>query len=236
MTYSASLAIDGPTSCRITRGLLDARVSRAVITTRYVWRVRCTAGRLTASMQDVAFDQVFPAAQRFRSYLHWTPVDVAKRAVALLAPTPDHKVLDVGSGVGKVCLIGAADTRASWFGIERDAEMVQIARAAASSLKLEERVQFLLGDVASIDWSMFDAFYLFNPFAEMLAYGPDDALARRDRYVTTIHFVQQQLALSRAGTRVVTYHGFGSNPPPGYDLVHREAAREDELCLWIRQP
>jgi SAM-dependent methyltransferase len=188
------------------------------------------------SMQDVTFDQVFPATQRFRSFLHWTPVDIAKRAVALLAPTPDRKVLDVGSGVGKVCLIGAASTRASWFGIERDAEMVHVARAAASRLNLDQRAQFLLGDIASIDWSMFDAFYFFNPFAELLTYGPEDALTRRERYVAAIDFVQRQLSRSRAGTRVVTYHGFGSDPPPGYDLVHREYAREDELCLWIRQP
>lgn len=187
-------------------------------------------------MHDVTFDQVFPATQRFRSYLHWTPVDIAKRAVALLAPTSDRKVLDVGSGVGKVCLIGARATRASWFGIERDAEMVRVARAAASRLNLDQRTQFLVGDITSIDWSMFDAFYLFNPFAEMLAYGPGDALTRREHYVAAIDFVQRQLSRSQAGTRVVTYHGFGGDPPPGYDLVHRENVREDELCLWIRLP
>lgn len=187
-------------------------------------------------MQDAKFDQVFPAAQRLRSYLHWTPVEIAKRAAVLLAPTPNCKVLDIGSGVGKMCLVGAAATRASWFGIERDAEMVEVARAAASRLQLDDRAKFLVGDVTSVDWSMYDAFYMFNPFAEMLAYGPDDALTRRERYVAAIEFVQHQLACSPVGTRVVTYHGFGGSPPSGYHLVHREDAREDELCLWVRQP
>ncbi len=187
-------------------------------------------------MQDVTFDQLFPAAQRSRSFLHWTPVDIARRAVALLAPTPDRKVLDVGSGVGKVCLIGAAATRASWFGIERDPEMVRVARAAASRMGLDKRAQFLAGDITAIDWSMFDSFYLFNPFAEMLAYGPEDALTRREQYVAAVDFVQRQLSRACAGTRVVTYHGFGGDPPPGYELAHREKVREDELCLWIRQP
>lgn len=187
-------------------------------------------------MQDAKFDQVFPAAQRPRSYLHWTPVEIAERAAALLAPTSDCRVLDIGSGVGKMCLIGAAATGAAWFGIERDAEMVEVARAAASRLQLDDRATFLVGDVSSVDWSMYDAFYMFNPFAEMLVYGPDDALTRREQYVAAIELVQRQLARSRVGTRVVTYHGFGGSLPSNYQLVHREAAREDELCVWVRQP
>jgi SAM-dependent methyltransferase len=144
-------------------------------------------------------------------------------------------VLDVGAGVGKLCLIGAAVTGATWFGIERDAEMVRVATAAAARMHVEHRVQFLHGDLTTIDWSMFDAFYFFNPFAELLACGPDDALTRRERYVATIDFVQRQLSSSAAGTRVVTYHGFGGDPPPAFDLVHRETAREDELCVWVRR-
>jgi len=187
-------------------------------------------------MQDLTFDQVFPSSQRFRSWVHWTPVDVALRAVALLAPLPGRKVLDVGSGVGKLCLVGAATTASTWFGIERDTEMVQVANAAAIRMRVEHRTHFLLGDITGVDWSTFDAFYLFNPFAEILSSGPGDALERRERYVASIDFVQRQLSLTAPATRVVTYHGFGGDMPPGFDRVHREPAREDELCLWIRRP
>lgn len=186
-------------------------------------------------MRDASFDQVFPASQRSRSYLHWTPVDVAVRAAALLAPTPDCQVLDVGAGVGKLCLVGAAVTNAAWFGIERDEEMVRIATVAAARMQLEQRTRFMHGDITSIDWSRFDSFYLFNPFAELLVCGTVDALDRRERYVALIDFVQRQLSRSAPGTRVVTYHGFGGDLS-GFDVVHREPAREDELCLWLRQP
>jgi len=40
----------------------------------------------------------------------------------------------------------------------------------------------------------------------------------------------------RAGTRVVTYHGFGGKLPAGYALASREPAGGDALELWIRQP
>jgi len=187
-------------------------------------------------MQDAAFDQVFPTAQRFRSYLHWTPVDVALRAVALLSPRPGCTVLDVGSGVGKLCLVGASTTASMWFGIERDAEMVEAAKTAAAKMQVEARTCFLHGDVTAVDWARFDAFYLFNPFAELLTKGPGDALTRREHYVATIDYVQRRLSEAAAGTRVVTYHGFGADLPPGFDRVHREPAREDELCLWVRRP
>lgn len=156
------------------------------------------------------------------------------RAVEMLAAKPASKVLDVGAGVGKLCLVGAAVTNSMWYGIERDAEMVRVANVAAVRMQVDQRTIFLHGDVTSLDWSMFDAFYLFNPFGELL-WGLEDALARREQYVALVELVEDQLSRCAAGTRVVTYHGFGGDMPRGFDLVHREPAREDELCLWIRR-
>jgi SAM-dependent methyltransferase len=186
-------------------------------------------------LTDPSFDRVYPAQQRFRSWLHWTPLEVAVRASAMLASGQAIRVLDVGSGVGKLCLVGALTTPATWFGIERDAAMVTAARAAALKLQVEKKAVFTLGDVTRTDWSGFDAFYLFNPFGEYLLHGLDGAVSRRDAYRSCIDFTQQQLAAAPPGTRVVTYHGFGGSLPSGYELVHREPAHEDELMLWVRR-
>lgn len=221
------------------RGVHDPerlRVARAVQSTKLVPAAFAQSLRRRAFMQDATFDQVFPASQRFRSWMHWTPVEVAMRVATLLAPTPGRKVLDIGAGVGKVCLIGAAVTHATWFGVERDAEMVRAASNAAARMHVEPRTHFIHGDITAVDWAMFDSFYLFNPFAEMLAFGTDDAYTRRERYVAAVDFVQRQLSRAVEGTRVVTYHGFGGDLPPGFDLAHREPARDDELCLWVRRP
>jgi SAM-dependent methyltransferase len=187
-------------------------------------------------ISDQLFDRLFPSSQRIRSAFHWTPIDIALRACALLAPLPDTKVLDVGAGVGKLCLVGALTTRGRWFGIERDADMVRAALAAARRLGVEQRASFAIADVSTVEWTAFDAFYLFNPFAEGLFRSEPDALTRREIYVSNIERVRRGLEGTRPGTRVVTYHGFGGDSHlDGFELVHREQARDDALCLWVRR-
>lgn len=185
---------------------------------------------------DAVLDRLFPAGQRFRSRTHWTPADVAARACALLAAGPGQRVLDVGAGVGKLCVVGALTTRASWVGVERELAMIRAGEKAVRRLGLERRVEFIHGDATALDWAGFDAIYLYNPFCEGL-YRPDlDAGSRRERYARDIAGAQRCLASTRPGTRVVTYHGFGGDMPDGFELVHREVARGDQLCAWVRRP
>jgi SAM-dependent methyltransferase len=191
--------------------------------------------RLQQSLSDARFDQVYPREHRIRSWVHWTPLDVAHRVCALLDPTPTCRVLDVGAGVGKLCHVGALSTSASWFGIERDPEMVQVAAKAAMALGVADRATFVQGDVDDLDWSEFDAFYFYNPFAERLWATDEEPGDRRNTYVAKVALTQNRLAAAAPGTRVVTYHGFGGDMPASYDLVHREPAHEDELQLWIRR-
>lgn len=185
------------------------------------------------AMDDRTFDRLFPFAHRLRSWLHWTPLEVARRACSLLAPRPGARVLDVGSGVGKVCLVGALTTDATWIGIERDPAMVLAANAAAT--ELVAHTCFLLGEMTDVDWSSFAAFYLFNPFAEILLTSDDEPPTRHAQYRADVEFVERQLAATAPGTRVVTYHGFGGEMPASFDLAHRESTGEAELCLWIRR-
>jgi hypothetical protein len=58
------------------------------------------------------------------------------------------------------------------------------------------------------------------------------------RYATiqnTLRRIEQRLAQTRVGTRVVMYHGFGGRLPPGFGLAAREPAGSDSLELWIRE-
>jgi SAM-dependent methyltransferase len=184
---------------------------------------------------DEVFDQIFPRIARFRSSVHWTPVEVAIRVAELLEAAPGGQILDVGAGVGKVCIIGALTTHdTAWFGIEKNPAMVRVARKAAERMGVEHRTRFLAGDAMMFDWSTFGGIYLYNPFAESLFTDEEiEPGARRQAYIDEVRAVEKLLDGLGAGARVVTYHGFGGDMPNSLELVVREKVREDEVCLWI---
>lgn len=190
--------------------------------------------RRRAPVSDAEFDQVFPDELRERSHLHWTPVAIALRAAGLLAPSPDVRVLDVGAGVGKVCLIGAAVTGAMWWGIEQDAVQVSAANHAAWALDITQRTRFVHGDGSRLAWDEFDAFYFYNPFTTVMLAPHASPFVRYATIQSTLRRIEQRLAATRAGTRVVTFHGFGGHLPAGFTRVTRESAGDDALELWIR--
>lgn len=190
--------------------------------------------RRRGPVSDAEFDQVFPDELRDRSYLHWTPVAVAIRAAELLAPSPDVRVLDVGAGVGKVCLIGALVTGAMWWGIEQDAVQVAAANHAAWALDITPRTRFVHGDGSRLAWDEFDAFYFYNPFGTVMLAPHASPFVRYATIQSTLHRVEQRLAATRPGTRVATFYGFGGHLPAGFTRLAREPAGDDALELWVR--
>jgi SAM-dependent methyltransferase len=190
--------------------------------------------REAREVTDREFDRLFPREQRPRSVRHWTPLSVARRACELLAPRAGMRVLDVGSGVGKLCLVGAVTTSAAWVGIEVDERMVAAAAHAARLLGVAERVELVHGDAHAIDWTPFDAVYMFNPFAEGLLDRSATRVVRRAKFLQEVESAQAKLATLRTGTRLVTLHGFGRDTPEGFDLELDEKAHDDHLCVWIR--
>lgn len=187
---------------------------------------------------DRDFDRLLPDSLRGMAEVHFTPVEVARRAAQLLVDRPCAWVLDVGSAVGKFCLTGAAEVPDAMFvGIERRGYLVHVANALAAQLSLRNAA-FIHGDAVQLDWSRFDGFYLFNPFAEHLRDTTPalDLTIELDPafFLHYVEFVRARLAEARIGTRVVTYHGFGAPPPSGYTRFGCEEIGTGELELWIR--
>jgi protein-L-isoaspartate O-methyltransferase len=193
--------------------------------------------RVGMSTTDCAFDELVPSALRHLSQTHWTPVDVAIRATSLLSPTPHTRVLDVGSGVGKFCAVGALSASGTWCGVEQHDDLVIAARRLSRALGVANRTTFLHGDVLAIDWSEFDAVYLYNPFELPLF---PEALTTQDHahsYKVQVACVQQRLAALRGGTRVLTLHGFGGVMPATYELLYHERVPVVglDLVLYIQR-
>jgi SAM-dependent methyltransferase len=197
---------------------------------------RMTVGERTAPAEtDRAFDSLLPTHLRQLSHRHWTPVDVAIRATTLLCPARGTRVLDVGSGVGKLCVVGAMSATGLWCGVEQHEPLVHTARMLASTLGVGDRTMFLHGDALSLDWDDFDAIYLYNPFENPLC--DVDPRQHVIDFRTQVAQVQARLAELRDQVRVVTLHGFGGTMPSSYDLRYHErvSAVGLNLALWVQQ-
>ncbi len=189
-------------------------------------------------LADAEFDEVYPASLRAVSASFWTPVSVALRAADLLARGPATRVLDVGSGAGKLCIVGAAATGALFTGVEHRGHLVQAAREAARRWGADS-AQFVHGTLDTVDVQSFDAIYFYNPFEENLwsCHGHIDRTVAlsRERFRADVALAEELLGKARAGTRVVTYHGFGGEMPSGYRRALREAVHTDFLELWVKE-
>jgi hypothetical protein len=180
-------------------------------------------------LDDLTFDAIYPERWRAFSASHWTPVQDAAAAVRWLTETGARRVLDVGAGVGKLCLYGALTTSGATFvGIEHRARRTSRYRGTreAPSRRLE-----------SIDPGQFDAFYLYNPFGENLADEPNEIIDRsvelgRDRYHRDVSIVQGWLRALPTGTRLVTLHGFGGWVPDSFRHVGSRRTGWDALQAW----
>lgn len=158
------------------------------------------------------------------------------RSAKLFGLSPGATILDVGSGVGKFCIVAAAALRRVRVrGIEQRAHFVDIARQAARTIGVS--VDFEHGTLEGQDPSTVDGVYLFNPFAENLCSKEehlDDSVELSEaRYWRDIKLMENFLRGARAGTRVITYCGFGGSMPASYRVIERERCA-GTLELWAK--
>lgn len=185
---------------------------------------------------DDAFDEIYPDAIRSISAAHWTPVRIAARVVELLRLRPGDRVLDVGAGVGKFCVIAAAMSNARVRGVERTPQLVAVAREAVRRFGVP--VELVEGAFDAKDAEAVDAAYFFNPFTEtILLPGVQDFAADRfgGRTAEDILTAERFLAAARAGTRVVTFCGFGGAFPLQYERLSEEVWDGGALELWEKR-
>jgi SAM-dependent methyltransferase len=188
-------------------------------------------------ISDCEFDDLFTAETRRLSLMHWTPVQVAVYAAKMLAQGPDARVLDVGCGPGKFCLIGAATQSAHFAGIDQRPHLLKEGEIIALGANIGN-IEFISGNMVDLDWSAYNAFYLYNPFLEN-AYSPSiidkTVPLKLEFYYKYIETVRQKLTDLPLGTRVVTYFGFGGDMPYGYRLVTSRAIGSDFLMCWVKE-
>ena len=184
---------------------------------------------------DRVFNSLYPKLIQEVAEKHWTPLAVAEKAAAFLAASPDAKVLDIGSGSGKFCLMAGHNHPLSLFyGIEQRANLVALSTDLAEKLKLDN-VFFICDNITNIDFSAYDSFYFYNSFYENITGTQKIDFSVKyseELYNYYNRFLYKQLAKRPAGTRLVTYHSFGSEIPPGFEVVHTDY--NEFLKFWIK--
>ena len=189
-------------------------------------------------MNDAEFDALLPTFARLRSRTYWTPVAVARCAAQVLAELGIRRVLDLGCGPGKLCIVaGARAPHIAFAGIDHRPRLVATSRAIATEVGVSN-ASFEVGDATRANWSGFDALYVFNSFAEN-SFAPADQFDETveltpARRIADVLRIESALAAMPVGTVLVTYHGLGGPIPGSYERIHLERVGSGFLQVWRR--
>ncbi len=203
-------------------------------------RIASIAHALRSGMEvtDDDLDVLLPLDWHHASARFWTPIAVARKAAWWMARARSRRVLDVGSGVGKLCVVGALSTDLTFHGIEQRSQLVDAARDLASMFAVGNRVKFTAGRLEEARFDEYDTLYFFNPFGENVAdpqeWLDDTVELSQLRLGKDVWFIEQRLREAALGTRVVTYHGYGGPIPDCYHPTVCAPAGTGVLRLWTK--
>jgi SAM-dependent methyltransferase len=184
---------------------------------------------------DAEFDANYPESIRKHSFIHWTPIEIVETAIDWLDLDAQSRVLDIGSGAGKFCVVGAMRSKASFTGVEMRKDLVDAARHIAKEYEVSN-VTFLHENIEQIDFSQFSHFYYYNPFCEYIAeFDRIDTAVTYDPHLFRHYedIVIEAFETLPVGTRVVSYCS-GTFPfPASYRLSN--LLYDGKLALFIKE-
>lgn len=187
------------------------------------------------SIEDDDFDEIYPEEIRPMAFTHFTPVEMAIKAAKFLVPKTGTKVLDIGSGAGKFCMIGAVCTDGHFTGVEQRDNLHQLAIKIYEKYELKN-IEFINANINQIDFKQFEAFYFFNPFYENIIQFEkiDDQIeVETDLYDEYSLYVKNQLARMPSGTRLVTFFSSYDEVPESYELVSKNDRQK--ISMWCKK-
>jgi SAM-dependent methyltransferase len=185
---------------------------------------------------DASFDKIYPKDIQQLGLGHWTPIEIAKTAAQFLATKNGAAILDIGSGVGKFCLVAAHyNPTINFYGIEQRVNLVEVAKKAQLKLQLHN-LHFETGNFTTLNFAKYDHFYFYNSFYENIAetFKIDYEIAYSPHlYNSYNRHLYKKLMLCPSGTRIACYHGDNYHMPNNYILA--ASCHNDLLKLWIKE-
>ncbi|CAM4122573.1 Methyltransferase domain-containing protein [Pedobacter westerhofensis] len=185
---------------------------------------------------DAAFDSLYSLRTQQLSSMHWTPLDIARRAAEHLTAGSGTQILDVGSGVGKFCITAAHYFPQHFFsGVEQRKALIDEALIAQNATNISN-VSFIHANFTTLSMERYDHFYFYNSFSENIVhYKPIDNLIQTSKEIYEEYLARfyELLEEKPAGTRLATFHCPDDYVPPAYKRLKHVAG--DPLGLWLKQ-
>lgn len=183
-------------------------------------------------ISDKDFDLLLPESIRKQSEIHWTPFIIIQKCADFIIHENCKNIFDIGSGVGKFCMITTAITGANTTGVEIRKNLHLYAQSIASSYQLSQ-VSFINQSITEIDFSPYDCFYYFNPFYEniILENTIDTNIPLKTKaFNTYTQYVKNELEKKEKDTCLISYFTQHEDIPNSYQLIEHD---EDlSLSFW----
>ena len=176
--------------------------------------------KLNLEVADEEFNAIYPEWVRKLADRHWTPIDVTKKASQFLVDKPGTRVLDIGSGPGKFCMVGASYTKGDFTGVEQRYGLVELSKKVSQYYKIPN-VNFIHANITSIKFKDYDSFYFYNSFHENIHFKSkiDGTITTSVELYNLYHmYLYEQLSLAPKETRLVTYWSVSKEIPSNYEL------------------
>lgn len=183
-------------------------------------------------VDDPEFDSMYSGRVKKISEIHFTPVKVAQVAARFLVDKTGTRVLDIGSGAGKFCMVGAACTEGCFTGVEQRKNLHTLAKRLSKRYELPN-IEHIHSNVMTLDFEAFDAVYYFNAFYENIVQeGAIDQAVPLDKAFYTLYtqYMREQLGKMPIGTRLATYFSFMDEVPSSFRV--RATDFDLKLKLW----
>jgi hypothetical protein len=183
---------------------------------------------------DDHFDRFYPALSTELSAQHFSSFYTCKQVLDFFGSDESLNVLDIGSGIGKFCFLGALLTKSNFTGIELRESLHKWAEHVRSVAQMNQ-IQFLNGDVKDLNFQAYNCFYLFNPFMEYKdGKRKIDATISTERgaYTDLLSSLFNKLEALPSGIKLATYHVGMDLIPTTYQLVDRKLG--NTLCLYVK--
>jgi len=188
--------------------------------------------KLNIDIADTNFNAIYPAPICSLARKHWSSVSVSKLASDFLVDRPGTKVLDIGSGAGKFCLIGATNTKGHFTGVEQRGELVELSTQLSEAHRIHN-VKFIHANIMSIKFTDYDAFYFYNSFYEnidIMNSIDDTVRLSMQLYRQYSLYLVEQLVSLPLGTRFVTFCSPLNIIPQSFRL--QDSAHGGLLKFW----